>query len=110
MGRCIVREANKSDALPYSTHIIEIDAQNRIGVQFNRNGKRARVNRFVMDNSNLFAQMMDCLSGIAINNEIDTLVYCDSITDDALKMFRKYGFYEKSVDDPYNHYLYMDVG
>lgn len=95
----------------YATYVMCHSKKNQVGIEYNPN--RIRIDWVITTGYKKFKKMMDELVKQAIQFGYNRLFFADSLTDETLEMFKRYGFIEKAVcGDPFNHYLFyfLDEG
>lgn len=98
--------------IPFSTHIIYLDANNQIGLEFNWD-IRIRIDGIYTTDYGSFKTMMATLIEVSKKQGYNKLFFADSVSNNILNMLISYGFHEIPVlPDKGNHYLtyYIDEG
>ena len=91
--------------LGYATDSIFQNKRNRVGIEFCPNC--IRIDWVMTTGYKSFSKMMDGLVNQAFQLGYNKLFFADSLTEEILIMFTRYGFIEREVcGDPYNHYLF----
>ncbi len=97
-----------TNEFPFCSHVAVKDKNNLIGFEFNCS--QIRVDGVRVKDFNSFSKLMDVLVALARRDGYTRIFFGDSLYDELLVMFLRYGFLEKIVDtDRWNHYLYLEV-
>lgn len=90
-----------------ATENLYLNKQNQMGVELNA---YIRISGIEVTDYDSFVRMMRALKALARRYGYKDIRYMDTLTDDVLDMFLKFGFSERIVSGDYwNHYLYLKI-